>query len=318
MDLLSQLLSLLRPESYASGGVMLAPGSAVQWPIHEGVKCYAIVSGACWLSVDGIEHPYRLEKDDCFLLPPGPSFTLATELSAKPVDFRTVRSEMVAAAITGGSESAGCFITGGHFLLIGRAAELLLGPLPAVVHIRNPSEKDAMQWSIEKMVQEIREPQPGSSLMVQQLAFMLLIQALRLHANECQNVKVGWLFALEDKKLRAALNCMHQNPEYKWTLTTLAGKAGMSRAAFARHFKQTVGTAPVEYLTQWRMLLACERLNHNDETIAQIAAASGYDSDSAFAKAFKRVIGCSPGKIASLKKKSGVQPHVISAGQVSF
>jgi len=305
MDLLSQLFSLLSPERYASGGVMLAPESAVQWPYHEGVKCYAVVSGACWLSVEGLDHPIQLQKGDCFLLPPGPSFRLATELSAKPVDFRTVRSEMVAAAIASGTgESSGCFIAGGHFLLTGRAAELLLKPLPTVVHIRNPADKAAMQWSIERMVKEIREPQPGSGLIVQQLAFMLLIHALRLYADEGQKESVGWLFALRDKKLSAALVCMHQNPEYKWTLVSLAAKAGMSRAAFAKHFKHTVGSAPIEYLTQWRMLLACERLSHGDETIAQIAAASGYDSESAFAKAFKRVIGCPPGKVAERKKTS--------------
>lgn len=299
MDILSQLLSLLRPESYVSGGVMLSPEMSVQWPFHDGVKCYAIVSGECWLSVEGNTHPLKLQKEDCFLLPPGPPFRLATDLSAKTVDFTTVRTAMVSASAEEAGEKPGCLLVGGHFLLAGQAAKMLLEALPAVVHIRNPSDKAAMQWALERMVQEIREPQPGSALIVQQLAFMLLIQALRLYANDNQKARAGWLFALRDKKLSAALTCMHQNPEYKWTLAQLAGQAGMSRAAFAKHFRQTVGTAPVEYLTQWRMMLACEQLNYSDQTIAQIAAASGYESESAFAKAFKRIIGCSPGRFAA-------------------
>lgn len=302
MDLLSQLLSLLRPESYVSGGVILAPELSVQWPSHDGVKCYAIVSGECWLCVEGSVHSLMLQKGDCFLLPPGPPFMLATDLSAKAVDFTTVRTTMVSASAEEAGEKPGCLLVGGHFLLAGPAAKMLLEALPAVVHIRKPSDKAAMQWALERMVQEIREPQPGSGLIVQQLAFMLLIQALRLYANDNQKVNAGWLFALRDKKLSAALTSMHQNPEYKWTLAQLAGKAGMSRAAFAKHFKQTVGTAPVEYLTQWRMMLACERLNYSDQTIAQIAASSGYESESAFAKAFKRTIGCSPGKVAAKQR----------------
>lgn len=299
MDLLSQLLSLLKPESYVSGGVMLAPERSVQWPSHDGVKCYAIVSGECWLAVEG-GAPLRLQKGDCFLLPPGPAFRLATALSAPTVDFTRVRTGMVSAAAEAQDAASGCLLAGGHFLLAGRAAKMLLDPLPTVVHIRNPAERAAMQWALERMVEEIRAPQPGSALIVQQLAFMLLIQALRLYASSSENI--GWLAALRNKKLAAALVSMHQHPEQKWTLAQLAGEAGMSRAVFARRFKQTVGIAPVDYLTQWRMLLACERLTHSDDTIAQVAAASGYESESAFAKAFKRVIGCPPGKIAAPRK----------------
>lgn len=302
MDLLSQLLSLLRPESYVSGGVMLAPESSVQWPSHDGVKCYAIVSGECWLSVEGSRHPLMPQKGDCSLLPPGPAFRLATALSAKAVDFTTVRTAMVSASAEAASGKPGCLLVGGHFLLAGRAANMLLEALPAVVHNRNPMDKAAMQWALERMVQEIREPQPGSGLIVQQLAFMLLIQALRLYAKDNQKVNAGWLFALRDKKLSAALASMHQNPEYKWTLAQLAGQAGMSRAAFAKLFKQTVGIPAVEYLTQWIMMLACERLNYSDQRIAQIAAASGYESESAFAKAFKRTVGCPPGKVAAKRR----------------
>jgi AraC-type DNA-binding domain-containing proteins len=302
MDILSQLLSLLKPESYVSGGVKLAHQSSVQWPSHDGVKCYAIVAGECWLSVEGNTPPLRLHTGDCFLLPPGPPFLLATELSAKTVDFRTVRTTMVSASAEEAGEKPGCLLVGGHFLLAGQAAKMLLEALPAVVHIRNPSGKAAMQWALERMVYEISEPQPGSTLIVQQLAFMLLIQALRLYADENQKARAGWLFALRDKKLGAALTSMHQNPDYKWTLAQLAGQAGMSRAAFAKHFKQTVGIAPFEYLTQWRMMLACEQLSSSNHTIAQIAAASGYDSESAFAKAFKRTIGYPPGKVTAKRR----------------
>lgn len=297
MDPLSQLLSLLKPESYASGGVVLNPTLAVQWPAHDGVKCYAVVSGECWLSVEGIAEPVRLTAGECYLLPPGPPFRLATDLGLTPVDFREVRSEMISDIAARTHETAGCFLVGGHFLLAGQAARMLLNPLSPVVHLRQETDKKAMHWALERMAQEVRNPLPGSGLIVQQLAFMLLIQALRLHADDNAAASAGWLFALRDKKLSTAIACIHDAPGYGWTLEKLAIKVAMSRSAFAQHFRQTVGTSPIEYLTQWRMLLACDRLHRTDDSVLHIATSLGYASESAFRKAFKRVIGCSPGKL---------------------
>ncbi|MDY0998166.1 MULTISPECIES: helix-turn-helix domain-containing protein [Pantoea] len=86
------------------------------------------------------------------------------------------------------------------------------------------------------------------------------------------------------------------------TLNKLASHTGMSRAAFAKHFGQTVGITPIEYLTQWRMPLASNHLQNSDETISGVSAALGYESESAFRKAFKRVTGASPGKLTHSKK----------------
>ena len=302
MDPLSQLLSLLKPESYASGGVLLPQGSAVQWPFHDGIKCYAVVSGECWLSVEGVTEPLRLTAGDCYLLPPGPPFRLATDLMSEPVDFQQVRTSMVTDIAVNMHKNPGCFLVGGHFLLAGRPASMLLSSLPPVVHIRKEADKAAMRWALDRMVQEVQTAQPGNGLIMQQLAFMLLIQALRLHINDTPGTGVGWLFALRDKQLSAALACIHDQPGYRWTLEKLAGQAGMSRSAFAKHFKVTVGTAPIDYLTQWRMLLACDRLQNSGDSIQQISLSSGYESESAFAKAFKRVIGCSPGQLCARKK----------------
>ena len=110
---------------------------------------------------------------------------------------------------------------------------------------------------------------------------------------------VGWLFALADKQMSAApppppIACMHDDPGRAWTLQMLAARVGMSRSVFALRFKQTVGATPMEYLTRWRMLLAGERLKIPGESLGAIALALGYESESAFGKAFRRVMGCSP------------------------
>jgi AraC-like DNA-binding protein len=293
MDPLSDVLSLLKPRSYVSGALDLGSDLAIQFPKHQGIKCYAMFSGQCWLSVEGVPDPVLLTAGDCFLLPRGLPFSLATDLSLTPVDFNT----LVAARKSGGAISnnggGGRYIAGGHFLLPGSHADMLLGSLPPIVHIRKESDKAAMRWSLERMREELRDPQPGGALIAQQLAYMMLIQALRLHlANGASGV--GWLFALADKQMRVAITCMHDNPGHRWTLQELAESVGMSRSIFALKFKETVGETPMEYLTRWRMLLAGDRLKTAADSLSDIALSLGYESESAFGKAFKRVMGYSP------------------------
>ena len=294
MDPLSDVLSLLKPRSYISGGFQVADGTAIQWPKHEGIKCYAVVSGQCWLSVEGVAEAVLLTAGDCYLLPPGPPFRLATDLSVAPVDFNILRSKRKSDPEVAHQDGDGCFLVGGHFHLTGSHADLLLNSLAPIVHIRKESDKAAMRWSLERMKQEVCEPQPGGSLIAQQLAYMILIQALRLHLAEGAKVGVGWLFALADKRMGAAIRHMHDDPGHPWTLQKLAERIGMSRSIFALRFKETVGVTPMGYLTRWRMLLAGDRLKNSGESISVIALSLGYESESAFGKAFKRVMGCSP------------------------
>ena len=94
--------------------------------------------------------------------------------------------------------------------------------------------------------------------------------------------------------MSAAITAMHDEPARRWTLQELAERAGMSRSSFALKFKETVGASPMEYLTRWRMLLAGDRLMNSGDPISVIALSLGYESESAFSTAFKRVMGCSP------------------------
>ena len=90
MDPLSDVLSLLKPRNYISGGFDVGGELSIAFPQHGGIKCYAVVSGDGWLTMEGIADPVRLTTGDCFLLPRGRPFVLATDLSLTPVDFRTV------------------------------------------------------------------------------------------------------------------------------------------------------------------------------------------------------------------------------------
>jgi AraC-like DNA-binding protein len=316
MDPLSDVLSLLKPQSYSSGGFEVGGDLAIQWPKHPGIKCYAIISGQCWLSVEGVPDPVLLTAGDCFLLPRGLPFCLATDLSLEPVDFRAFLTALKNGDAIPPNKGEGHYLVGGHFILTGSHADILLKSLPPIVHIRKESDKAAMRWSLERMKEELRNPQPGGSLIAQQLAYMMLIQALRLHLADGAKGGVGWLFALADKQMSAAITCMHDDPGYPWTLQKLAERVGMSRSIFALRFKETVGATPMEYLTRWRMLLAGDRLKYSDDSLSVIASSLGYESESAFGKAFRRVMGCSPRQYS--RQGSSPSPHFVAANEVSY
>ena len=294
MDPLSDVLSLLRPRSFMSGGVDHGGDWAISFGKYEGIKFQAVISGGCWLVVEGMDEPVRIEAGDCYLLPHGRPFHLASDLSLKPVDAYSVLGlplNGLVRKINGGGD---CLSLGGRFLFEGRHAELLLASLPTIVHLRKESDKAAMRWSVERLMLEIREPQPGGDIIAQQLATMVLVQALRLHLSDDTRPGVGWLFALADRQMSAAMNAMHAEPGRRWTIESLAERAAMSRSSFALKFKRIVGASPMDYLTRWRMILAADRLANGRETISALAPALGYESESAFSTAFKRVMGCAP------------------------
>ena len=146
-------------------------------------------------------------------------------------------------------------------------------------------------------MQELREPAAGGHLVAQQLAYTMLVQVLRLHLAEGLSAGVGWLFALADKQMSAAISAMHEDPAHPWTLQELGRRAGMSRSTFAQRFKETVGTSPIEYLTRWRMLRAGDKLAELERSCRPaIALSLGYESESRLQHLppSKRVMGASP------------------------
>jgi AraC-like DNA-binding protein len=301
MDPLSDVLSLLKPQSY--------------FPKHQGIKCYAMVSGQCWLSVEGVPEAVLVRAGDCFLLPRGLPFSLSTDLSLTPVDFHLLLEARKNGDTAALPEEGEHYMVGGHFALSGTHAGVLLSSLPPIVHIRKESDKATMRWSLERLREEVRDPQPGGSLIAQQLAYMMLVQALRLHLADAAKGSVGWLFALADKQMSAAITAMHGDPGYPWTLQKLAERVGMSRSVFALRFKETVGSTPMEYLTRWRMLLAGDRLKNSGDSISEVARSFGYESESAFGKAFRRVMGCPPRQYSRGRSVAAVtHSEVGSAG----
>jgi AraC-like DNA-binding protein len=296
MDPLSDVVSLLKPRGYVTASLEAGGKWSLQFPDHpNAIKFQAVISGQCWLSVEGVSDAVLLKAGDCFLLPKQRSFRLASDMSLTPVDAFTIFSNANARDGVVSYNGGGDFFTVGClFALAGGPSGILQEVLPPIVHIRRESDQTALRSSLEQMIQEQREREPGCDLLAQHLAHTLLLRALRVHLSQGLNGGVGWLFALADPQIRAAIASMHDDPARKWTLQDLAKRAGMSRSTFALKFKQTVGSSPMEYLTRWRMLLAADRLAHSNDSISMVAPSLGYESESAFSAAFKKIMGCSP------------------------
>ena len=291
MDPLSDVISLLEPRRYLVGGFEAGGEWSIRFDPFEGIKCYAVTAGACWLAVEGAGEPVLLEQGDCFLLPRGRPFRVASDLALPADDWKRHFLGSRDGELVKLNDSRGVTVLGGHFQLGGPQLEMLLGMLPPIVHLQSETDRETLRWAFDRMRQELLDPKPGGFLIVQQLAYMIFVQALRLHLDKREGV--SWLFALSDKHVGAAIAAMHREPARRWTVAALALEVGMSRSGFAARFGQLVGDGPIEYLTRWRMLLAGRRLSRG-EPIGVIARSLGYESESAFRTAYKREVGFPP------------------------
>ncbi len=305
MDPLSEVLSLLKPHAHISSGF----DAGGTWAVHFGdqhnfIKCYAVVSGGCWLTVEGVGEPVLLGAGDCFVLPTGRPFRLGSNLDGPA----TPAAEIFLPARRGGVVTLGgggdLLLIGSRFGVSGANTDMLLGLLPPIVHIREQPAQDVLRWSVKNMMRELREAEPGNALVLQHLAHLMLVQALRVHLHASKGDRAGWFFALADKHLGAALKAIHADPAHLWTLQELGSIAGMSRSTFALRFRQRLGEPPMQYLARWRMLLACDRLERSNDPVSVVAASLGYESESAFSTAFKRMLGCSPRQYGRSAKKA--------------
>lgn len=292
MDPLSDVLALLKIRSYLYGGFAAGGDWCLSFGPHlGGLKFYTVATGACWLAVEGVAEPLWVQAGDCLLLPSGRAFRAGTNLALPAVDiFSLVPGGATGNTTTyqGGGDS---LILGGFFTLAAEQAAWLLDVLPPVVHIRAEADKAVLHWTLAQLRQEVLSPQPGGLVLAQQLASLLLVQVLRLHLAVGGP---GWLGALADPRLQAALAALHAQPARRWTVQALAQQVGMSRTGFAVQFRQQVGQAPLTYLAHWRMQLAKERLAASTVSLAELAPALGYESEAAFSTAFKRIMGRSP------------------------
>jgi len=254
--------------------------------------------GNCWLSVNGIPDPIPLTGGDCFLLAPGSGYTLRDSLRTRPRSYCEAARPGSSNVIQYGGGGAPTTIISGFFSFDGPSVKPMSQLLPALNLIKSEQARSlALHTTIQLLASEMTEQAPGSVVVANRLAEVLFIQTLRAHiASGKESCKRGWLRAIFDPQIGAALNAVHDNVDRPWTVESLAAAAGMSRSAFALRFKELLGQTPLEYVTDWRMQKAIQLLPQRDKKLIDIAQRVGYESDAAFSKAFKRIVGLTPGE----------------------
>jgi transcriptional regulator GlxA family with amidase domain len=263
----------------------------------EEAASFAMISrGSCWLTVDGTPDSILLTAGDCFLVAPGKYYTLRDDPHTPAInlcDAPVLEDNHVVCYGGGGAPTT---IIAGLIHFGAASLKSITQLLPELVLIRSEQASNiGLDTIFQLLTTEMTGQQPAYGLVSTRLAEVLFIQALRAQiSNSVPTSNPGWLRAIFDPKIGAAMRQFHDAVEQPWTVKSLASAAGMSRSAFALRFKQLLGQSPLEYVTQWRMQKAIQLLGDANRKLADIAQQIGYDSDAAFNKAFKRVIGNTP------------------------
>jgi AraC-like DNA-binding protein len=169
----------------------------------------------------------------------------------------------------------------------------LLASLPRMLHL--PRVGDGWLSTLPSQVlREWRNPRSGSATVLTRLAEVMFIEVLREYIATMEVAQGGWLAALKDPVVSAALACMHERPADDWTIAELAKQVAASRSVVAERFTDVVGIPPMQYLAKWRIQLAADLLRGGTLKVAAIASRVGYESEAAFSRAFKRETGESP------------------------
>ncbi|MDR6513003.1 AraC-like DNA-binding protein [Novosphingobium capsulatum] len=295
MDPLSDIIALLRPGAAVSKPISGKGMWGVRYAAHDAPGFTIILAGEAWVTFEG-EEPLRLTQGDFLLLPITPAFSL----SSAP-GLRCVPVEPQDEAVRHGEQvgELDFLALGGSFAFERVNAPLLLSLLPGRIHIPATAGK-ATRFGrlIDLLAEECIDEQPGRDMFLQRMLEALLIEALRWQGVGEDEAVAGLLSGMRDPAIARALQAIHGEVSAGWTVAGLASISGMSRSAFSDRFGGLMGCAPIEYLTRWRMALAKEALSRGAKSLDRIAEEIGYESASAFSTAFRKRLGCPPGRFA--------------------
>jgi len=295
-DPIAAVISLLRPQAVLSKVISAAGRWSVRYGAQEHPGFCLMLDGTCFLDVDGLA-PIKLQKGDFVLLPAIPGFTMSSARGIQPKLIRPTQTHDLRHGTQSGPPTMRQL--GGYFRFDRADAQLVVALLPSIIHIQRDEPSGARLRNIVQLIgDETAAQRAGRELVLERLVEVLLVEALRSRPADAATQEKGLLAGLGDPGLARVLREMHANIARRWTVIELAKVAGMSRAAFADRFTRTVGLPPMEYLGEWRMVVAKNLLRRERLPLFKVADLVGYQSASAFSVAFSRHAGCSPSAFA--------------------
>lgn len=274
------------------------------------IDYHVVTKGECWAAIVG-EPPLKLHRGDIVMLSQGDAHVLSSapgmrahlapgwpeemKINQRPfrIAYDGIAGKQMGTTAMSAPEHATTLVCG----FIGcdtRPFNPLIATLPRMLHLPANSGGVWSEQFVQMAATECDTRRPGSEVLLERLSEMMFVDAVRRHVDTLPEESHGWLAGLRDRFVGRALALMHERPAYNWTVDELSKHASLSRSALHERFVELVGQPPVQYLTNWRMQLASRLLCDTQSSVASIALEVGYDSEAAFARAFKRLVGAPP------------------------
>jgi AraC-like DNA-binding protein len=299
-----------RSELSAPWGMTLDPMPGYLW-------FHVVTTGGALLEVDQ-QHSRWLRPGDVSLVPLGAGHVLRSEPGVRAPGILELELEHPSERyeiLRHGGGGAPTTLMCGAVRFDHPVARNLVRILPPILSI-DASDEPRASWMhsvFQLMAAEARAFRPGGEAVITRLADVLVIQAIRAWIDTAPAARSGWLGALQDPQIGQALALIHRDPARDWTVASLARELALSRSAFAARFTRLVDEPAKQYVTRWRMQLAQHALQTEGATVAQLAGRLGYQSEAAFARAFKRVIGIPPGAVKPRSRPHSSRPLTLAA-----
>lgn len=300
MDLVGEAIRAMRTGEPQAARALLTPPWGLRFTAAGGAGVQVILRGTAWLLPPGGGEPIHMAAGDVALIrrlhPHGMADHPSTPLYNVTIDEHDPAAHWPADGSAMQEGVPGTVLLGGSYYLNGARPHPLFQSMPDVIHL--PARIGAagrVRTVVELLGAEMDSERPGVRAAVPALLDLLLLYTMRTWL-ETTTQPIGWVQALRDPALSAALRAIQERPADRWTVATLAREASLSRAAFARRFTALTGQPPLTYLTWWRMTIASRLLQTTDASMNTIAGRVGYSSEYAFSKAFTRELGVAPAR----------------------
>lgn len=256
-----------------------------------------------------------VEAGDVLVIPHGDAHTVSNGSPSTFIDSGATLGKFLAGDLKtmrlGGGGEMTRFVCG-YFGCERHADKLFLAGLPLMIKIsiRGDAAGEWLEHSVRHLVSETGSGRPGQSVLLSKMAEVLFVETLRRYMEQLPAEQTGWLAGARDTVVGSALAHLHARPFQHWTIAELAEAAGASRSVLAERFALYLGEPPLAYLARWRLQLAARLLQTTRQSVLQIAAHVGYESEAAFNRAFKREFCMAPGQF-----RKAVLPSHGTAGQ---
>ncbi len=303
MDTLSDVLNSIRFQGAMYGLIECTAPWGIRVPAAQGhIRLFMVVRGGCLLQLEGDQEPISLAAGELVLARKDGTAEFKDAPSSLVLPIEQISNAMPARGrvlkLGGGGASSSLMV--GCFILDAHQHNPFMTSLPGVIHLTSQlvQAEPGLESTIRLLISEVSGSGPGGDILVNRLSDAIFVQVIRAYIGQIKQCKEtpGWLKALADAEIGPALNLIHEKPEIPWTVATLADAVNMSRTSFATKFAAVVKTTPIDYLTSWRMQKAIALMRDGEANVEYISNAVGYISRAAFAKAFKKEFGQSPGE----------------------